>query len=391
MHLSNLKSFLIFALLLASFITTGASAKELILESGAMISLEPDRKAPFIYVTIFLDKASIVGTNRDLFYAEYFLYSLSKTLEKIPCRIHYQEPGHVPEFPYNWLEQGFIILKCKKEFFNRSFPDILEILSKKPAWNYHDSWNFSFEKYAFECDSSIWLSYKKFNPDSLFIEFRAPSERRYNQFYEKKLPMNRLYAHFYGSFDLVDIYPYLNHNDADLIKNDRPQIYFSEPLNTQKQVVARCGNDVIIRIKRNPLTKTEVIAEHFLADYFKLFLKQRFPMVQIKFYAPWSFTDSYLSIRLFNAGDLNIKNDLIGPMREKLLTLPDSLLKSWYYDRYTTYTTYLHADVEKRLILRHLSGAYLNSRNLFFNVIPEYAFPVKTVKKNLIRLIDDNE
>lgn len=203
--------------------------------------------------------------------------------------------------------------------------------------------------------------------------------------------MTRLSVHFYGSFDLVDIHPYLNYSSVDTIGMDRPDNYFSASQNEKKHVILRCGDNVIVQIRRNPLSKTEVIAEHFFADYLKLFLMQRFPSLKIKYYAPWNFSDSYLSIQLLGAGDINIKNDLIEPIAEVFRALPDSILKNWYYTRNTLLTNYLHADIESRLILRYLSGAYLGNRNLFFNIYPEYAFPVEAVKKNLMRLIDEDE
>jgi len=171
-------------LFLLGVLLGGSKAQEMplvhVLPSGTTLLIAPSKDVDYVSIQLLIDKRPFKGNIRYLSFINAFLRNLEAGLSEFTGIVQLYPFGFIPESPYNFKEQGYLIFKTSSIYFDQNLPGLLRAVLGREDFNkifLYDKnkilLNLSSQLHAFPLDSikrmtrwSFSRDFKKFLNDS---------------------------------------------------------------------------------------------------------------------------------------------------------------------------------------------------------------------------------
>ncbi|MCD4692234.1 MAG: hypothetical protein K8R79_04930 [Calditrichales bacterium] len=385
------KLYLIITILLIFGKASFSGGSGITLNSGASLRLEPDNTTQFVSINILVDKTKLIDKSHTILFAEFLLDAIKKEFESLPGVTQLKPLQFIPQNPYNWMEQGVLVHKMKKQDFNKNISKILDIFTNKLKVGYNQSLDIVLEKNDFYADSLLWLNSNMFNPDSLYSCLDTLSRSRFKKYFSDNNVNEAINVWISGNYDPLDILTILKDKRKKIQENIVP-VYQTKSFEKHlPDIIIDNPQYTLIRIPLKPVTPDMVIIREFLADHLNLYFLQNMPRSEIRFYYPWNANPAFLSIIIDkNKRDI-FKADSLKQCILKLKSITNEQLKTWYYNIYLKKIKFIYTDADTRIIYKQLSEMYFGDCNAIFNVFIESKFPYERLRSALIKFIKNRK
>ena len=344
-----------------------AEVKEIELESGYKLTLEPTSEIDFVVIQIMLDKTKCLSKIEDLVYSELVLQSIKSNLEELPGIINILPLQYRPEHPYNWREHRFLIHKIKKEDFAQKVVEITSFLNNKLRISNRSISDLLFERSKILADSIQYTAEDFLSIKEVFAKIESITRLDVQNFFSEKDLTNCVNIYIYGDFNPLDILPDLAISQTNEQTSFQEKI-INNSLPRNDAEISEIKGNLYLKIPIAPVSPESIIANAFLVDYLDAYLSLRYSEAQIRYYTPWSFERTYLTIIIENSFQNKEEFDSLLILLSELNNIKKETLYDWYYSKYVTKIEWLFNNLDEYLINRQLSKLYFYNYETMFRI-----------------------
>ncbi len=163
-------------LFLLGILLGGSKAQEMplvhVLPSGTTLLIAPSKDVDYVSIQLLIDKRPFKGNIRYLSFINAFLRNLEAGLSEFTGIVQLYPFGFIPESPYNFKEQGYLIFKTSSIYFDQNLSELLKAILGRKEFNkifLYDKnkilLNLSSQLHAFPLDSIKRMTRWSFNRD----------------------------------------------------------------------------------------------------------------------------------------------------------------------------------------------------------------------------------
>lgn len=373
------------------FLLTPANGKEVsyCLTSGTRVTLEPNSASASVSVHFLLDKTLFAAEKNGLIFSEIFIQALSRKCQTLPGVTKTFPARQFPEVPYNWAEQGIILLKMRSDEFIHHAPEIVAIFNDARKISSNNSFNLNIHENLMNADSLLWS-------DTTFAILKNYKTNRGNRFrneWREFLDTGKVYRSLYvrisGNFNLLDVLlalkPFLAQDETSsnaplAVGNDTPPVAHS--------VRTMSSDGLYCLFETGRVTPEKVLILTYLTDHLKIFFAEQIPNSRLRINYPWSSGSARFSIHLeFRHNDFTDLQRL-RYFLVQLHALPELQIKNWYFSNYLKRISAIYHDDDQRLLYRQLGLLYFADSDALFRVFTEDGFPQDHLQQCLTQILE---
>ncbi len=308
------------------------------LPSGTTLMISPDRHADYVGLYLLIDKRSFKSNNYRLYLINHYLRGLGIELEKFGGITQIYPMTYLPESPYNFKEQGYLIYKIKSDDFEKNQYQILNRFIGKPK---PGRYLFYDQNRLIERSVNIGSSFPADSVRHLNILFK---KKNFSQFINNVTLKKNIYLYISGNVNVFQIV-----NNALKIGGNTA---VTEENPARKDTLPDRGNRY-----------WTFVLQRYLVGQMKLKIGGKLGNELARLYAPLE--NNGESIRLWiqtkNHNNAISLNDVQQIFSDK------GSFELWYRKNYLAYLEWIYKDPDQRALLSLLSQMYFG-RNLVFKI-----------------------
>ncbi len=334
-------------LFLLGVLLGGSNAQESplvhVLPSGTTLLIAPSKDVDYVSIQLLIDKRPFKGNIRYLSFINAFLRNLEAGLSEFTGIVQLYPFGFIPESPYNFKEQGYLIFKTSSIYFDQNLPGLLKAVLGREDFNkifLYDKnkilLNLSSQLHAFPLDSIKRMTRWSFNRD-------------FKKFLKDSTLKQHMILYVSGN---VNVYRVVA--QALAIQRKKGQEMPSRSAEfIQKQTTKDMYWYLAFRL--------------FVLDRLKALIGQRLPAGNLRLYMPVQNGAQFSSLWIDRNGkDFPLTDALLEQISAQFATL----FEPWYRLHYVTHLNWIYNDDDQKGFYRLL--AFMETQN------PDMPFQIAT-------------
>ena len=349
------KDKIIFTLLIIIFSSFAvcAQVKEIKLQTGSTLLLDPSPDKEYVTLLVLLDRFSNNWDDNQTINAELYFNALKKEI-KAEINSTYEPPLRLlPENFYNWTKFRYTVLHLTKSQFSQQKNELISIFNQNAEYKKSGIAGLLLEYSDICADSLLYTKDEYQQINSKILKLERFSENKTELIKNSDNFAESVYIYIYGGFNPLNLIQASDVSGVIAEKDCSPENSNVQPP-AAGATLEQTDDQTVLRLSLDGKVKESDVILLFISEFLKNNLYRFSGAEEYRIYYPWNPERSELIFYLKNTNTFSV-SDSIEAIFSDLQEVSKEEFSKWYFNKYADYIEQVKSSPEKHILLKLLS------------------------------------